>query len=156
MVRGGSIFYTVLAVVAFLLVVLDQITKNYIDSKYDKYEMVHIYKKLYFVKMYNQGAAYGMLKNKKKLLIGASFLAICTMIYMMVYMVPEEKGIHIGLIVMIAGAVGNLYDRIKHGYVIDFLYIKSKMKKAPIFNVADITILVGVLIVLVYDIAILI
>ena len=150
MIGGGRILRVILVII---IILIDQMTKRYIDIRYEKYNEEHKFWRLYFIKVYNYGAAYGFLKNKKKLLMVMTSMAIFLLVGMMFYLGGEEYIVQIGLTCILAGALGNLLDRIRYGYVIDYIYIKTKMKKAPIFNIADIAILVGFLIVLFYDIS---
>ena len=70
-------------------------------------------------------------------LIGWCFAAFC----MMLTKQEEKKHLLLPLSLMIGGALGNFWDRIRRGWVTDFLYIK--WKKAPIFNLADVAIVSG-------------
>lgn len=140
-------------IVGIIIILIDQISKKMVDRELNQNEKIHIYKKLYFVKVYNYGAAYGVLKNKRKFLIIMTIISIIVLLFLGFCFEQNEFSIRLGLAIIIAGALGNLIDRIKYGYVIDFLYIKSKFKKVPIFNIADVAIFVGFLIILFYDIS---
>lgn len=92
----------------------------------------------------NSGAFYGMFKSKKKLIIAITLFAIIGCIFLLYLGIQNEKSSYnLGLSFLIGGAVGNLIDRIKRGYVIDFLFFK--VKRGPIFNLADIFIFIGAL-----------
>ena len=54
----------------------------------------------------------------------------------------------VAIILMIGGGIGNIYDRIVHGSVTDFLYISVKMFHTGVFNVADLCITIGISIIL--------
>jgi signal peptidase II len=86
----------------------------------------------------NKGAAFGILQNHQMMF---AILTIAVVIFLMVvYLrIPQAKRylpLNICITVLIAGAIGNLIDRVYLGYVVDFLYFK--LINFPIFNVADI------------------
>lgn len=90
--------------------------------------------------VFNTGAAFGFLKDRRVVFIILSVLAIAALIYYAWksggagYSLPLSSGLIVG------GALGNLFDRIKFGYVIDFL----DFRVWPVFNAADSAITVGV------------
>ncbi|WDV44784.1 signal peptidase II [Clostridiaceae bacterium M8S5] len=141
--------YFVIGLISFMI---DQISKYIVDIKLDQFERVHLFRRLYLVKVYNHGGAYGLFKNKKKFLIIVTTIATIVLILLGIYLEPYEYMLKIGFAFMVGGALGNLIDRIRLGYVVDYIYIKVNIKKAPIFNIADISILIGVIIILIYDI----
>ncbi|MBO6133059.1 MAG: signal peptidase II [Lachnospiraceae bacterium] len=91
----------------------------------------------------NRGAAFGMFQNKKVffLIIGAAFVVF--VIYYLLRL-PASKKYHVlrfFLCLMCAGAIGNMIDRFRLEYVIDFIYVVYI--NFPIFNVADIYVTVS-------------
>lgn len=92
--------------------------------------------------VYNRGAAFGILKNQTPFLIFTSLLAI-VLIY--IYLKDKRKQyppfFKFALILILAGALGNLADRLLFGYVIDFLDFRIW----PVFNLADSSITIGAL-----------
>lgn len=94
----------------------------------------------------NRGSAFGMLQNQKFfiLFVGIVFLS---MILFFLFKLPEKKKfciVHVVLSVVIAGGVGNMVDRIRFDYVVDFIYFV--LIDYPIFNVADIYVVCGTII----------
>lgn len=86
----------------------------------------------------NRGAAFGMLQNQKGFFILISCIVLLTICYILVK-IPEEKKyniLHILLVLIASGAVGNMIDRIRLEYVVDFFYFV--LINFPIFNMADI------------------
>lgn len=127
------------AVLVVLLLILDQFTKylavSHLKGK-SAVPLIHGVLELQYLE--NRGAAFGMLQNQKIfiLLIGIVFLAI---ILFFLVKLPEEKKfniVHILAAVTIAGGVGNMIDRFRLDYVVDFIYFT--LIDFPIFNVADI------------------
>lgn len=89
----------------------------------------------------NTGAAFGILPNKQYLFI---FIAIIACIFFLILAVNGEKILpKIAYVFLLAGAIGNLYDRFKYGFVIDFLNLKG----FPVFNLSDLFINLGILII---------
>ena len=86
----------------------------------------------------NRGAAFGMLQNQQIFFIIISIITLALIIYLYVRM-PQTKHfipLRICMIVLVAGAIGNMIDRIRLQYVVDFFYFE--LIDFPIFNVADI------------------
>jgi len=88
----------------------------------------------------NPGAAFGILENQRMFFILIGTAILCAAIYFYSYIKKENIFIRYGVSMLLGGAVGNLIDRIRIGYVIDFFDFRIW----PIFNIADIAIVVGV------------
>lgn len=86
----------------------------------------------------NRGAAFGMLQNKQWffLIITVVLLFFITKLYIGLPRTKRVIPLRIAMIFITAGAIGNMIDRIRLNYVVDFLYFK--LIDFPIFNVADI------------------
>ena len=86
----------------------------------------------------NRGAAFGMLQNQQWffLIITVVLLFFITKLYIGLPRRKRVMPLRIAMIFIMAGAIGNMIDRIRLNYVIDFLYFK--LIDFPIFNVADI------------------
>ena len=98
---------------------------------------------LEFQYLENRGAAFGILQNQQWLfiLLCCVFLVIAAYFY---YRLPLEKKywlFRLMTVLLAAGALGNLVDRILHKYVIDFIYFS--LIHFPIFNVADCCVVIG-------------
>ena len=86
----------------------------------------------------NRGAAFGMLQNQKGFFILISCIVLIAICYILIKM-PEGKKyniLHILLVLIASGAIGNMIDRVRLEYVVDFFYFV--LINFPIFNVADI------------------
>lgn len=121
-----------------LLVAADQYTK-YIAVQRLKNQPAYsiINGVLEFNYLENRGAAFGMLQNQKVFFVFVSVIFLCVIAYVLVKMPPEKKynRIHVLLVMIASGAIGNLIDRLRLDYVVDFIYIV--LINFPIFNVAD-------------------
>lgn len=130
------IFFSVL-----LILFLDRYTKFLATQKLTLNASVPIIKGiLHFTLIHNRGAAFGILKNQLPLFIFTSGLAIMLIYFSLKKNTPPAPYIYrIALSFILAGALGNLIDRLFYGYVIDFLDLRIW----PVFNLADSAITVG-------------
>ena len=85
----------------------------------------------------NRGAAFGLLQNQKNFFVVVAIVFLVVIFYVLVKAPKEKKYDKLNLLLMIiaSGAVGNLIDRLRADYVVDFIYIV--LIDFPIFNVAD-------------------
>jgi len=101
---------------------------------------------------YNLGAAFGMLNDaggwQVTLFAGFAIATIAVVFYRLVSRPVRNYRATAALTLILAGAAGNLIDRVSVGYVIDFVLLHWQEHKFPIFNLADIAITVGALILL--------
>ena len=91
----------------------------------------------------NTGAAFGMLQNQRIFFIFVEVIVLAVIAYIL-YKTPNRKKyrlMHILLTLIAAGAIGNMIDRVRLNYVVDFIYIV--IIKFPIFNMADIYVTVA-------------
>lgn len=95
----------------------------------------------------NPGAAFGFLPSQRGLIIFVSILALIFVIRLFRKVNYGNLYFSIGFWVLIAGILGNLFDRIFLGYVIDYIQILN----SPIFNISDIAILIGMAIILFFS-----
>lgn len=122
-----------------LLVILDQITKNLaVVNLKDKppYVIWDGVFELHYLE--NKGAAFGMLQNQKVLFVTIAVVILVIIGYLLIKL-PRNRHyamLEILLVLIAAGAVGNMIDRVEFNYVVDFFYFK--LIDFPIFNVADI------------------
>ena len=128
-----------------IFLILDQLSKIYINFKFHKIlnKDLLIFT-LEFVR--NYGAAFNIFSGSRIFLSSISIISTIILSYFI--FISENKLINkYGLSFILAGSIGNGIDRIFNGYVIDF--IKIKFIDFPVFNVADIVINIGVLIIIV-------
>ena len=96
----------------------------------------------------NPGAAFSFLSDQggwqRYFLIAISLLAVLYIPWL-INQYKKNILIVIGLLLILGGAIGNLYDRVSYGYVIDFIYLHFAEFYWPAFNVADSAISLGVL-----------
>lgn len=134
-------------VIAAVLLALDQYTKYLaILHLKDQPAVVLIDGVLELQYLENRGSAFGMLQNQKFfiLFVGMVFLMV---ILFFLFKLPLQKKyniVHILLSVVIAGGIGNMADRFRFDYVVDF--ISFVLINYPIFNVADCYIVVAMIV----------
>lgn len=128
-----------------LILVMDLWTKSYFAQNYDLGQSKPIIKGFFnFTLVHNKGAAFGMGSTwSAPFFLGTSFIAMGVVLYLFKTLKSHEVLSRWGLVMILAGATGNLVDRIRLGYVIDFLDVYYKSYHWPVFNIADSAITVG-------------
>ena len=137
-----------LYLISLSVFLLDIVSKNFIQKKIMYGEQVEITSFFSLVHFQNPGAAFSFLSDQggwqRYFLIAISLLAVLYIPWL-INQYKKNILIVIGLLLILGGAIGNLYDRINYGYVIDFIYLHFAEFYWPAFNVADSAISVGVL-----------
>ncbi|PCI32648.1 MAG: signal peptidase II [Elusimicrobia bacterium] len=119
--------------------VLDRATKYWAQTWLYERENVAVLPFFHFTYVQNTGAAWGVMRGNNYLLIGISIVLLGALFWMRRSWKNPDVWIRYGSLSVGAGALGNLYDRIFYGYVVDFL----DFLVWPVFNVADSCITVG-------------
>jgi signal peptidase II len=131
------------------VIVLDQITKSVIAGRFGLHESYPVINGFFnLVYVMNPGAAFGFLAGASAtfryvFFIGINIVALALILYYLIKSKPESILIVVCLTLIFAGAVGNLFDRIRFGAVVDFLDIYIGTWHWPAFNVADSAISIG-------------
>ena len=132
-----------------LITVLDQFAKYLAVGGLSGVSTIPLIKNIFHLTYCeNSGAGFGVFANHTNLLSIASILVVAFVLVYVFVKRPKDKLLNLSLMFMIGGAVGNLIDRIRLGYVVDFL--DFCLIDFPIFNVADCFITVGAVILAVY------
>lgn len=123
-----------------ILILIDQFTKIWAKHTLEGNTAIDIIKnvlQLNYLEGGNTGAAFGLFSNRTWMLAILSFVVFVLLVFVLMKLPKESKykPLEITLIVLSAGAFGNLIDRAFRQYVIDFIYFK--WIDFPIFNVAD-------------------
>lgn len=129
---------------------LDVVSKLFISSTCVLNESITIIKDFFeitYVK--NTGAAFSIFSTNTIFVIIISILIIVGLIIYIYKSHPKRKIERISYSFILGGAIGNLFDRVIYGYVIDFLDIYIFGWDFPIFNLADICIVVGVILLII-------
>lgn len=140
---------------SLLVIVADQWTKWLAESTLTFHQPVPVIEPvLNWTLAYNYGAAFSFLADQggwQKWFF--SGLAVAMSIFLMVYLTRAPriaKTLNVGLALVLGGAVGNLIDRVRLGHVVDFIHVHyANVWNYPIFNVADMAICVGVILIII-------
>jgi signal peptidase II len=138
--------------IIILGIVLDRITKIWAHNSLAKIsEIVLIKGFLSFSYLENRGAAFGILQNKVLFLTLITFIIMLAIGYYLIKYKPNSKLLRISLALIISGAIGNLVDRVGYKYVVDFILVHYKnIYYFPTFNVADMLVVSGTLLLAIY------
>lgn len=133
-----------------IFVIVDQIIKVVLSSKMIVNQTYIIIKDFFSISLvHNTGAAFSILSDNTWVLILIGVLALIGLIlYISKIEVIDDIDMYVYAL-LIGGITGNLIDRIIHGYVIDYLSFKFGNYYFPIFNFADICIVLAILIILI-------
>jgi len=136
-------------VVAGFVILLDQLTKAWIDATmhlHDAYPVIEGFFNIIYIR--NPGAAFGFMAGASPLFRSVFFLAVTLAAILLILHYLRQTGVRetsvvLSLALILAGAVGNLIDRVRFGEVIDFLDVYVGTYHWPAFNVADAAITTG-------------
>jgi len=134
-------------VLAVLVLALDQWTKLLVLQKLELGEARPVFDSFFHLVHYrNTGAAWGMFQGKTFLLGILSMVILVAMVWKFSHLVEgrRERALALGLV--IGGTLGNLYDRLFRGEVVDFLLFFFREFRWPAFNIADAAICFGVVV----------
>ncbi|WP_330932580.1 signal peptidase II [Enterococcus sp. BWR-S5] len=97
---------------------------------------------LSFTYIRNTGGAWSILEGKMMFFYIMTVAVVAVLLYLLVKNIKSSKWFTIGLSLILAGALGNFIDRLRLGYVVDML--KTEFIDFPIFNIADMALVIGV------------
>jgi signal peptidase II len=139
--------------VSMLIVVLDLWTKNIATQSLTLYRPVELTSWLNLTLAHNYGAAFSFLSDaggwQRWLFTGLASVVTVVLVVWLFRLPSREKLTAAALGLIIGGAVGNLVDRINHGYVVDFIDVFYRDWHWPAFNLADSAITCGVVLLLI-------
>jgi len=141
--------YGLMAIIAGLLITLDQLTKYIIRTNLEfgqiwmPWKWLEPYARIIHIN--NTGAAFGLFKGANSIFMVLAVIVAGAIIYYFPSISRKDWLIRVALSMQLAGAVGNLIDRIIFGQVTDFISVGT----FPVWNVADASITVGVAILLI-------
>lgn len=126
---------------AAVIITVDQWSKQYIESHMQLGMSIPVIENVFHLTyVLNPGAAFGMLEHRTSFFIIVAVLLVAAVIYFYPRIPQGHRLLRIGIGLQVGGAVGNVIDRVKTGYVVDFFDFRIW----PVFNVADIAIVTGV------------
>ncbi len=150
----GSPSYLFLAIVSVLTLGIDLGTKQWAEHTLDMRPPLQVLDKYVdFILARNKGGAWGLLQTtselvRKPFFLLVSALAIGFIVTLYSRLLPRQRALKWGLPLVLGGALGNVFDRIHYGWVIDFIDVHVTRGGIehhwPTFNIADVAICVGV------------
>jgi len=133
--------------IAVLVVILDQLSKYLSNTRLIEGNPVTVFPGFDLLLAYNRGAAFSFLNDaggwQRWLLTGISLGVSIFLAFWIRKLERQQKLLGLALAMILGGALGNLYDRMMAGYVIDFISIYAGSYRFATFNIADAAISVG-------------
>lgn len=135
-------------ILSIVVIVVDLITK-YITTHLLTYaQPLEVLPFFNLTLLHNHGAAFSFLSNSETMwqtiIFSVIAIAVSIAIIIWLYRLPNNKNLYAcALSLILGGALGNLYDRLIHGYVVDFLDFHIGNHHWPAFNIADSAICIG-------------
>lgn len=130
----------------------DQASKLWVVANFDLYESKALLPSLNFTYVHNTGAAFSFLSSaggwQRWFFVGIALVASITLTIWLSRLKLSERWMAVTLSLILGGAIGNLFDRISYGYVIDFIDVYYQAWHWPVFNIADCAISIGVVMML--------
>ncbi|MGY6273519.1 signal peptidase II [Achromobacter denitrificans] len=132
--------------IALAIIVLDQLTKIYFNTAYQYGQRVNLLPFFDFTLVYNRGAAFSFLASEEGwqrwLFTGLGCVA-AVVITVILRRTHGQPRFSLALTLILGGAIGNVIDRVVHGHVVDFLLFYWNAWQFPAFNLADVGITCG-------------
>jgi signal peptidase II len=135
--------------IASVVVLLDRWTKHIVARHIALYTHIQVIRGFFQIThTENTGAAFSMFADspahwKTAMLIAFSVIALAVVSVLLWKNSPSHTATGVGLSLIMGGALGNLWDRLSSGRVVDFLLFYVKRYQWPVFNLADSAIVVG-------------
>ena len=137
------------AVLGILLVMLDVFSKDVVERSLADGSSIDLLPFLQLVLVYNRGAAFGFLGEasgwQMPFFVAVGAIVSIVIVIRLARAAATQKWFEVALVLIFVGAVGNLIDRIRVGYVVDFIELYYGAWRFPAFNVADMAIFLGAL-----------
>ena len=133
---------------SLIVVALDQLTKWYVVSRFELYEILPVGRFLDLTRLHNEGAAFGLLAEaggwQRWFFLGlAAAIGLLVLYWLRTLPARGQYWLTVGLALILGGAIGNAWDRFADGHVVDYLHFHWGEHYFPAFNVADIGITTG-------------
>ncbi len=137
-----------------LVIVFDQLSKWWADSALELYQSIAVLPSFNITLAYNHGAAFSFLASEsgwqRWFFTGLAIVVSTILLFWLKRLKSDAKLEAASLALILGGALGNVIDRVVHGYVIDFLDIYYGTYHWPAFNIADSAICIGAIL-LIFD-----
>ena len=141
MKKDNGLYWLLLAVVVF---VIDIASKFWIVKNFSLFESVNLLPFFSITYVRNIGAAFSIFEGQRWILAAIAFIVSAVIVYMLYRNKHKQKLENFSLALILGGALGNLFDRLYHGFVVDFLDVNFGDWHYPTFNIADCAICLGI------------
>src|SRR5579862_1358905 len=141
---AGRVQWMGLAAIALAAVAADQLTKHIVTSQLSLDDGIHVVGPLWIHHVQNSGIAFGLFASATSVVIVLTTVAVAWMLVFFARSGARHPALPVALGLLIGGSVSNLVDRVRLGYVTDFL----DLRWWPAFNLADASIVIGVAVLL--------
>jgi len=142
--RPGNLIWLVLTA---LIIALDLGTKALATDMLNYAQPVPVVPMFNLTLLHNTGAAFSMLADaagwQRWFFIGLAAVVSIVLVRWLLKLKPDETWLAVAIALILGGALGNVYDRVVHGYVVDFIHLYWQNYHFPAFNLADSAITVG-------------
>ncbi len=141
--------------IIFILLLVETMIKSYFDSNWEEGKKKPILKgKIILNKRYNKGMMLNFMEDKKDLVKKVTSIAVGLILLVFLFFLPKKnmRLEKLALSLCLAGGISNLTDRFIRGQVVDYFTINFRKLKRVVFNLADIFIFLGAIILLVASI----
>ena len=136
--------------VVVLAVIIDQAIKALVVATMGLGDAVEILPFLALLHARNTGIAFSMFAGLGDVGLSLLALAVLAVVLVLWWKTPPGRRLtHFGLAIIVGGAIGNLIDRVRLGYVVDYVYFHTPVWAFAIFNFADALITIGAVLILV-------
>lgn len=130
-----------------VVIAIDQVTKALASELLRLYDAVHVLPGFNLTLMHNTGAAFSFLSDEsgwQRWFFAAIAVGVSAMLVLWLRRLPSgQRWLPVAIALVIGGAIGNVWDRLVLGYVVDFIDLYAGRWHWPAFNIADSAITVG-------------
>lgn len=145
-IESGESWMYLYYLLALIVIGIDQLTKWLVIQKMELHESIPLIENFFSITSHrNAGAAWGILQGQMVFFYIITTIVIIGLIYYMEKYARDNKLTAVALGLMLGGAIGNFIDRLLRQEVVDFLDVMIFKYDFPIFNIADSSLVLGVI-----------
>lgn len=141
MKKENGLYWLMTSTIVFFI---DIASKFWILTKFNLYESINVLPFFSITYVQNIGAAFSIFEGQRWMLAAVALLISGAIVYMLYRNKRQQKLENFSLSLILGGALGNLFDRLYHGFVVDFLDVNFGSWHYPTFNIADCAICIGI------------
>ncbi|QYN43415.1 lipoprotein signal peptidase [Gilliamella sp. ESL0441] len=141
MKKENGLYWLIISTIVFFV---DIASKFWILTKFNLYESINVLPFFSITYVQNIGAAFSIFEGQRWMLAAVALLISGAIVYILYRNKRQQKLENFSLSLILGGALGNLFDRLYHGFVVDFLDVNFGSWHYPTFNIADCAICIGI------------